>query len=85
MQPISELDHLDVDGFRLSGGIPIAYRQGEGDHGRWILVLPRPEAAPASFEALVVERGGMRFSATEVARLRALLRVHAELAGTRTG
>jgi hypothetical protein len=84
MQPISELDHLDVDGFRLSGGIPIAYRRGDGESGRWVLVLPRPEAAPVSFEALVVERSGMRFSATEVARLRALLRVHAELAGART-
>ena len=42
--------------------------------GRWLLALPYPEESPTT--AIVVERSKVRFSATEVARVRALLRIH---------
>lgn len=48
----------------------------------WVLAVPRVDRTPTPFDALVVRRS-LRFSATEVARLRALLLLHAYLeAGT---
>jgi hypothetical protein len=43
-----------------------------------VLAVPRVERTPTPYDALVVRRT-MRFSATEVARLRALLLLHAHL------
>jgi hypothetical protein len=79
--PIAELDHLDTGGARLRWGIPVTQRLIVGDFGHWVLALPRTSRAPVPTDALVVSRAGLRFSATEVARLRALVRVHSYMSG----
>ncbi len=58
----------------LAKGAPTAEREGD----RWALALPHPEEAPQHVY-LVRRSGPMRFSATEVARLRAVLRLHRRL------
>jgi hypothetical protein len=74
IEPIAELDGIDPSGRQLRWGTPAARCVEKS----WILAVPRVEHAPTPIDALVVRRAN-RFSATEVARLRALLLLHAQL------
>jgi hypothetical protein len=70
-------DAKDIDdGEPMGRGTPVAtLTEGDGVR-RWALAVPYPEHEPTC--AVVLERAGSRFSATEIARVRALLRVHAQ-------
>ena len=74
IERIDDLDEVDPSGRQLRWGTPAARSVG----GQWVLAVPRVERTPTPFDALVVRRR-IRFSATEVARLRALLLLHAHL------
>jgi hypothetical protein len=71
------------DGDAMGRGTPVATLTDGGGVRRWILAVPYPEHEPSC--AVVLERTGSRFSATEIARARALLRVHAELESANGG
>jgi len=77
IERIDALDDIDPSGRQLRWGTPAA-RCVENS---WVLAVPRVDRTPTPFDSLVVRRA-MRFSATEVARLRALLLVHAHLAAS---
>lgn len=74
IEPIRDLDGIDPTGRQLRWGTPAARCVGKS----WVLAVPRVEHAPTPVDALVVRRAN-RFSATEVARLRALLLLVAHL------
>ena len=74
IERIDDLDDIDPGGRQLRWGTPAARSVGAS----WVLVVPRVERTPTPFDALVVRRT-TRFSATEVARLRALLLLHSHL------
>ena len=77
IERIADLDAVDPGGHQLRSGTPAARATG----GAWVLAVPRTGQRSPSEDALVVRRA-IRFSATEVARLRALLLLHAELDAT---
>lgn len=64
----------------LAERLPVTARVDWG----WVLAVPHPEGDPDRV-ALLVRRTPMRFSATEVARVRAALRVATELQALRDG
>ena len=74
LERIDDLDEIDPSGRQLRWGTPAARSTAEA----WVLAVPRVERTPTPFDALVVRRA-IRFSATEVARLRALLLLHSHL------
>ena len=74
IERIDDLDAIDPSGRQLRWGTPAA----RSVDGSWVLAVPRVERTPTPYDALVVRRA-IRFSATEVARLRALLLLHAHL------
>lgn len=74
IERIDALDDIDPSGRQLRWGTPAARCVEQS----WMLAVPRVDRTPTPFDALVVRRA-TRFSATEVARLRALLLVHAHL------
>lgn len=74
IERIDDLDDIDPGGRQLRWGTPAARSVGAS----WVLAVPRVERTPTPFDALVVRRT-TRFSATEVARLRALLLLHSHL------
>ena len=74
IERIDQLDEIDPSGRQLRWGIPAA----RSIDGSWLLAVPRVERTPTPYDALVVRRT-IRFSATEVARLRSLLLLHARL------
>ena len=74
IEPMEHLDEIDPGGRQLRTGTPAARSIGR----LWVLAIPRGERTPVPFDALVVRRS-IRFSATEVSRLRALLLLHAHL------
>lgn len=84
-------DHVQVAG-AAEAGTAGAARQAlvstspvmERDADGWLLALPAPEVDP-HLVYLVARRGGLRFSATEVARARAALRVAGALAAAPAG
>jgi ACT domain-containing protein len=71
---IDDLDDVDPSGRQLRWGTPAARCVDRS----WMLAVPRVDRTPTPYDALVVRRA-IRFSATEVARLRALLLLHAHL------
>jgi hypothetical protein len=77
IERIDDLDDVDPSGRRLRWGTPAARSAGSS----WVLAVPRVDRTPTPYDALVVRRT-IRFSATEVARLRALLLLHAHLDAT---
>ena len=74
LERIDDLDEVDPGGRQLRWGTPAARSLGTA----WALAVPRVERTPTPYDALVVRRA-VRFSATEVARLRALLLLHSHL------
>ena len=72
--PVTEADEVSVAARVLAKGAPASEPEDEG----WSLALPHPEEDPTAVY-LVRRLGPMRFSATEVARLRAVLRLHRRL------
>lgn len=74
IQRIDDLDDVDPAGRQLRWGTPAARCVDRS----WLLAVPRVDRTPTPYDALVVRRS-VRFSATEVARLRALLLLHAHL------
>ena len=74
IERIDDLGDVDPSGRQLRSGTPAARATEAG----WVLAVPRLERTPIPYDALVLRRGP-RFSATEVARLRALLLLHAHL------
>ena len=74
IERIDDLDEVDPSGRQLRWGTPAARAVGTS----WVLAVPRVYRTPTPYDALVVRRA-IRFSATEVARLRALLLLHAHL------
>jgi hypothetical protein len=77
IERIDDLDDIDPSGRQLRWGTPAA----RAVERTWVLAVPRMDRTPTPFDALVLRRG-IRFSATEVARLRALLLLHGHLATT---
>ena len=75
IERIDDLDEIDPSGRQLRWGTPAARAVGRS----WVLAVPRVDRTPTPYDALVVRRA-IRFSATEVARLRALLLLHSHLA-----
>lgn len=59
-------------------GVPVSSSSGRADRS-WTVVLPYPEDAPAV--GIELRRDRLRPSATEIARVRAALRVHRMIAG----
>lgn len=59
-------------------GVPVS-ASVHGSHRAWTVVLPYPEDAPAI--GIELRREGLRPSSTEIARVRALLRVHRMISG----
>ncbi|CAA9257663.1 MAG: hypothetical protein AVDCRST_MAG50-2696 [uncultured Acidimicrobiales bacterium] len=78
IRSIDELGGLDPDGSRLRAGTPVARRVDIDGRPRWVLALPITEGERAE-SAVLVARIGLRFSATEIARLRSVLRLHQHL------
>jgi len=78
IRKIDELGGLDPDGGRLRSGTPVARRVDIDGRPRWVLALPITDGEPAE-SAVLVARVGLRFSATEIARLRSVLRLHQHL------
>ena len=74
IERIDDLDEIDPGGRQLRWGTPTARSVGTS----WVLAVPRVDRTPTPYDALVVRRT-LRFSATEVARLRALLLLHSHL------
>lgn len=71
---IDDLEEIDPSGRQLRWGTPAARTIAKA----WVLAVPRVDRTPTPYDALVVRRA-IRFSATEVARLRALLLLHTHL------
>lgn len=71
---IGDLQQVDPGGRQLSCGTPAARTLD----GSWVLAVPRCDGVAPPRDALVVRRA-LRFSATEIARLRALLLLHSHL------
>ena len=80
IEPVENLDEVDPGGRQLRTGTPAARSIG----GSWVLAVPRVEQTAVPFDALVVRRS-IRFSATEVSRLRSLLLLHAHLSAASNG
>lgn len=74
IERIDDLGDVDPGGRQLRWGTPAARCVDRS----WLLAVPRVDRTPTPYDALVVRRS-VRFSATEVARLRALLLLHAHL------
>ena len=74
IERIDDLGSIDPARRQLVSGTPAA----RCVDGSWTLAVPRVDRTPIPFDALVVRRP-FRFSATEVARLRALLLLQTQL------
>jgi hypothetical protein len=80
LEPIATLPVLDEDRTRLALGIPVSTSLPDATGGHHRAIVPRVGLGDIPFDALVVLRRSAPFSVSEVARLRALLRLHASSA-----
>jgi predicted amino acid-binding ACT domain protein len=88
--PVESARELEAGRSALARGAPVALRTADlpvelgGPHGapRWLLAAPDDDRSPA-FVAFAARPLSMRFTATEIARVSALLTVYREVAGAR--